>query len=124
MLRLTTMSSAMKPEKSKRQKRRNARIGALFFIGLTAGALALTISTGSCAAETYRRGNLMTIVTGDRRYAARRLTACGLARSVLPEPAAAVPCQVWNLLPLVLISGFAVAWLLRDLAGLDSRYRD
>jgi hypothetical protein len=31
---------------------------------------------------------------------------------------------VWNLLPLVLMSGFAVAWLLRDLAGLDSRYRD
>jgi len=27
-----------------------------------------------------------------------------------------VPCQVWNLLPPTMIAGFALVWLLRDLA--------
>lgn len=118
------MSSDRKRRRSKQEKRRSARTGAVLFIALAAGALALSISTGSCDSERTRRTSVTALVTGDRSYVRERLTTCGFVRGLTPDALDAIPCQVWNLLPLNLIGVLALVWLLRDLAGLDSRYRD
>lgn len=111
-------------QRPKQEKRKSARKGAVVFILVAAGALTATISTGSCAGESYRRGNMMTLATGDPSYGATRSTPCGVVRLFTPAQVDAVPCQVWNLLPLTILGGASVVWLLLDLAGLDRRYRD
>lgn len=118
------MSSDRQRRRSKGEKRRSARIGALMFIALAAGALVASISTGSCASERTRRTSVTALVTGDRSHTRDRLTTCGFVRGLTPETVDAIPCQVWNLLPLNLVGVLALVWLLRDLAGLDSRSRD
>lgn len=113
-----------RPKRSKQEKRKSARKGAIVFSLVTAGALTATISTGSCADESYRRGNLMTLATGDASYGRTRSTPCGVVRLLAPDQVDAVPCQIWNLLPLTIVGAASVVWLLLDRAGLDRRYRD
>jgi hypothetical protein len=110
------MKPSSKPTKSPEEKRRGARIGALAYIAFTVAALLFTMSTGSCAAESYRRANVASVVSGDARYARVKYTTCGFAREVLPGPVSAIPCQFWNLMPFPGIAVLALGWLLLDLA--------
>jgi hypothetical protein len=106
--------------KSPEEKRRGARKGAFALVVGTGLALALAISTDSCAGEEYRRLNLTTLLTGDPEYARRRITTCGFVRTVAPDSVDRVPCQVWNFMPLTGLALFAAGWLLLDLLGLST----
>ena len=107
--------------RSKEQKRRNARLGALFYIVLFVALLIITISTNSCAAEEYRRGNLTSLITGDPTWGRIRLTTCGFVRGLTPSQLDIVPCQIWNLMPLTAVALFAAWFLVRDFAGQAAR---
>jgi hypothetical protein len=103
--------------RSKQQKRRNARRGAVLYIVAFVVLLATTISTDSCATEQFRQGNAMTLLTGDPDWGRDRLTMCGWVRMATPAAVDAIPCQVWNLSPLTFVAAFALWFLLRDRAN-------
>jgi hypothetical protein len=102
--------------RSKEQKHRNARRGALLYIAAFVVLLVTTISTDSCAAEEFRRGNLMTLLTGDPDWGRDRITMGGWVRLATPAAVDTIPCQVWNLSPLTIVAAFALWFLVRDLA--------
>lgn len=102
--------------RSKEQKRRNARRGALLYIVVFVVLLVVTISTDSCAGEEFRQGNLMTLLTGDSDGGRDRITMCGWVRMATPAAVDAIPCQVWNLSPLTIVAAFALWFLVRDRA--------
>jgi hypothetical protein len=102
---------------STEQKRGNARRGALLYIVVFVVVLVITISTDSCAGEEFRRGNLMTLLTGDPGWGRDRLTMCGWVRMATPAAVDTIPCQVWNLSPLTIVAAFALWYLVRDRAA-------
>ena len=98
-----------------RAKRRNARIGCVFFIVVAVVALTASIAFGWLGQEGRE-------MRGPIPFAWRhRLYPCGFVRG-LPYIATyvdRVPCQVWNLAPLNLVALFAARWLIVDLARLN-----
>ena len=90
-------------------KATNARLGAVIYVGVTAGAVAVTMALGWCADERYTKRDLL---TGLERP---RLATCGFVRGITGDLLEWVPCQVWNLMPLTLVAAFALVWLVRDL---------
>lgn len=94
---------------TRRDKRRNARIGALIFAVTAGAALALSISFDWFGQE---RRNPTTLVYE------RRGPLCGFVRGlpVVQDYVGGVPCQVWNLMPLTGLGAVAAGWLLLDLA--------
>ena len=113
-----------KRKKTPAEKRRSARLGALVYVLATIAALTGSIATDSCGGERYRRGSLMTMVSGDEGYGRTRLSMCGFVRGVTPGAVDVVPCQVWNLAPFTLLGVFAGGWLVLDLFNLNLRRRD
>lgn len=110
--------------RSPAEKRRSARKGALAVIIAAAVALPLTLATGSCGQEHYRRRELVRVVTGTENPMARRLSICGAVRRFSPADVGEVPCQVWNLMPLFGFGVIAAGWLVLDLLGVDRRGRE
>jgi hypothetical protein len=102
--------------RSKEQKRKKARIGALLYVVVFVALLIITISNDSCATEQFRQGNLISLLTGDPTWGRHRLTMCGFVRTLTPEPFDVIPCQVWNLMPLTIVAAFALWFLVRDVA--------